>query len=38
MKIYNQGHEIGCHSMKHELVHRFTPNEFREDTKCFNIN
>ena len=32
-KIYNEGHEIGCHSMKHELVHRFTPQQFREDTK-----
>jgi peptidoglycan-N-acetylglucosamine deacetylase len=33
MRIYNEGHEIGCHSMKHELVHRFTPKEFREDTQ-----
>jgi polysaccharide deacetylase family protein (PEP-CTERM system associated) len=32
-KIYNEGHEIGCHSMKHELVHRFTPKQFREDTQ-----
>ncbi len=32
-KIYNEGHEIGCHSMKHELVHSFTPQEFKEDTK-----
>jgi len=31
-KIYAEGHEIGCHSMKHELVHRMTPNQFREDT------
>jgi len=33
MKIYNEGHEIGCHSMKHELVHRFTPKQFRKDTQ-----
>ena len=32
-KIYDEGHEIGCHSMKHELVHRFTPNQFRKDTQ-----
>jgi len=32
-KIHNQGHEIGCHSMQHELVHRLTPNEFRKDTR-----
>ena len=31
-KIYAEGHEIGCHSMKHELVHRMTPQQFREDT------
>ena len=31
-KIYAEGHEIGCHSMKHELVHRMTPNQFSEDT------
>ena len=33
MKIHNEGHEIGCHSMKHELVHRFSPEEFRKDTQ-----
>ena len=32
-KIYNAGHEIGCHSMRHELVHRLTPEEFKEDTR-----
>ena len=32
-KIYVEGHEIGCHSMKHELVHRLTPNQFRKDTQ-----
>lgn len=33
MKIHNEGHEIGCHSMKHELVHRFSPKQFRKDTQ-----
>ena len=32
-KIYKEGHEIGCHSMKHELVHRLNPQQFREDTQ-----
>jgi peptidoglycan-N-acetylglucosamine deacetylase len=32
-KIYDEGHEIGCHSMKHELVHRFNPQQFKEDTQ-----
>ena len=32
-KIYAEGHEIGCHSMKHELVHRFNPQQFKEDTQ-----
>tara|TARA_R110002051_G_scaffold325568_1_gene428951 strand:- start:913 stop:1752 length:840 start_codon:yes stop_codon:yes gene_type:complete len=32
-KIVNEGHEIGCHSMYHELVHRFTPEEFETDTQ-----
>ena len=31
-KIHAKGHEIGCHSMKHKLVHKMTPNQFREDT------
>ena len=31
-KIHAEGHEIGCHSMKHKLVHSMTPNQFREDT------
>ena len=31
-KIYNEGHEIGCHSMSHQLVHKMTPNQFRKDT------
>jgi len=33
VKIHKAGHEIGCHSMKHQLVHRFTPKQFREDTQ-----
>lgn len=32
-KIYSQGHEIGCHSMKHELVYKLTPSDFRKDTR-----
>tara|TARA_B110000967_G_C18832081_1_gene534624 strand:- start:87 stop:929 length:843 start_codon:yes stop_codon:yes gene_type:complete len=32
-KIYNEGHEIGCHSMKHRLVHNLTPNDFKKDTQ-----
>jgi len=31
-KIYDAGHEIGCHSMQHQLVHKFTPKNFKEDT------
>lgn len=31
--ILNEGHEIGCHSMQHDLVYRMTPPEFRADTK-----
>ena len=31
-KIYTEGHEIGCHSMKHKLVHKMTPNQFSKDT------
>jgi len=32
-KIHSQGHEIGCHSMKHKLVHRLTPQQFRDDSR-----
>ncbi|MFV0145128.1 polysaccharide deacetylase family protein [Empedobacter falsenii] len=32
-KIKEQGHEIGCHSMWHELVHRFNKEQFYDDTK-----
>lgn len=31
-KIADAGHEIGCHSYKHQLVFNLTPREFREDT------
>lgn len=31
-KIHNQGHEIGCHSSMHDLVHRMNPNTFLKDT------
>jgi len=31
-KIAEAGHEIGCHSYKHQLVFNLTPREFREDT------
>jgi len=30
--IHEAGHEIGCHSYKHELLFRFNPDEFKEDT------
>lgn len=31
-KIHEQGHEIGCHSLVHNLVHQMKPNDFRDDT------
>jgi polysaccharide deacetylase family protein (PEP-CTERM system associated) len=31
--IAERGHEIGCHSDRHLLVNRMTPNQFKEDTK-----
>lgn len=31
-KIKKNGHEIGCHSMWHRLVHTLTPEQFKEDT------
>lgn len=31
--IYNQGHEIGCHSLFHGLVHQMEPNNFFQDTE-----
>jgi polysaccharide deacetylase family protein (PEP-CTERM system associated) len=27
------GHEVGCHSWDHRRVHRFTPEEFRDDVR-----
>ncbi len=32
-RIAQFGHEIGCHSHVHSLVHRQTPDEFREETR-----
>jgi polysaccharide deacetylase family protein (PEP-CTERM system associated) len=32
-KIADAGHEIGCHSYRHSLVFRLTPDEFKEDTR-----
>lgn len=31
-RIDSLGHHIGCHSYQHQLLYRFTPKEFREDT------
>lgn len=31
-KIANLGHEIACHSYRHQKVYNFTPEEFRQDT------
>ncbi len=31
--IARRGHEIGCHSYRHELVYALTPQEFRADTE-----
>ncbi len=31
--IYTNGHEIGCHSLNHNLVHQMKPNEFLNDTQ-----
>jgi polysaccharide deacetylase family protein (PEP-CTERM system associated) len=31
-RIVEAGHEIACHSYAHQLVYRFTPEEFRRDT------
>lgn len=32
-EIIKAGHEIGCHSYKHQCVWRLTPEQFREDTR-----
>ena len=31
-EIHLRGHEIGCHSLDHQLVNRMSPNEFYEST------
>ena len=31
--IYNNGHQIGCHSYQHELSYRFDRNGFMQDTE-----
>lgn len=32
-KIHSNGHEIGCHSFRHKLISKLTPEEFYKDTK-----
>jgi len=32
-KIFDLGHEVGCHSYYHELVYKMTPEEFFTDTE-----
>ena len=32
-KIYEMGHEVGCHSYCHNLVHKMTRSEFYNDTE-----
>jgi len=32
-EIHKRGHEIGCHSMDHQLVSRMTPIDFYESTR-----
>lgn len=32
-RIYADGHEIACHSLNHERLHRLTPDSFREDVR-----
>jgi len=31
-EIHQRGHEIGCHSLDHQLVHRMSPEQFYEST------
>ena len=31
-EIHLRGHEIGCHSLDHQLVNRMSPNQFYEST------
>lgn len=33
-RIDNAGHEIGCHSLLHQLVYRQTPAQYREDIRA----
>jgi polysaccharide deacetylase family protein (PEP-CTERM system associated) len=30
-KIYSEGHEIQCHSYRHQFIYHLTPDEFRAD-------
>jgi len=32
-EIARHGHEIGCHSYRHQKIYNLTPEEFREDTR-----
>jgi polysaccharide deacetylase family protein (PEP-CTERM system associated) len=32
-RIHEQGHDLGCHSLYHNLVHRMEPGEFLKDTE-----
>ena len=32
-EVAQRGHEIGCHSFRHRLVYRLTPQVFAEDTR-----
>ena len=32
-KIADQGHEIACHGMSHQLIYKQTPEEFRDDIR-----
>ena len=32
-EISKRGHEIGCHSYKHQRIHTFTEEAFKEDTR-----
>jgi polysaccharide deacetylase family protein (PEP-CTERM system associated) len=31
-EVHQRGHEVGCHSLDHQLVHRMSPNQFYEST------
>ncbi len=31
-EVHERGHEIGCHSLNHQLVHRMSPTQFYEST------